>query len=302
MAKRVFCGIFAAFFGLNFIFTSTLASLEIDFALPQVGEEISKSVGSKPVKSIADKAPIKSIESANTDSMDLADSIKQDELDDFTEFEQEFAQTDMKIDDPLEGFNRAMLGLNWWLYDYLLSPIADAWGAVVPLGFRMGISNFFNNLLSPLRFLGSLLSGHPQDAMDELGRFVLNSIVGLGGILDIATHDGLYTHDRDFDDVFAAWGISSGYFVVLPFLGPKTFRSTVAILPNSYSRPLKYYDEFGYWGETALQAGNAINSVAQNKRTMDLIRKQGENYEFVRDAFMRTQINKNKSKISEVSE
>lgn len=199
------------------------------------------------------------------------------------EFDSEFTQT--KVADPLENYNRFMHKVNWKIYDYTLSPALNTYNTAMPLGYRLGIENFFNNLASPLRFAVNLLSFEFKDAMDELGRFTLNSTAGILGIFDIASQNGLYTNKEDFGILFGKWGMGDGFYLVLPLLGPSTLRDTLGIPLNTLAYPTTYLDS----DILAISSGTlrAFNSLAENKDALDAIRKDTlDDYIFTRDAYL----------------
>lgn len=145
------------------------------------------------------------------------------------------------IPDPLEPWNRAMFWVNDRLYLYGLEPTARGYRTVVPRPVRRSLRNAFNNLGEPTHFLNALLQARPSDAGRAIGRLVINSTVGIGGLFDPA---GLYLEpvDRGFDQTFAKWGVSPGFYVVWPLLGPSSARGTVAYAAGLYTDPLTYVE------------------------------------------------------------
>ncbi len=145
------------------------------------------------------------------------------------------------IPDPLEPWNRGMFWVNDRLYLYGLEPTARGYRTVVPRPVRTSLRNAFNNLGEPTHFLNALLQGRPSDAGRAIGRLVINSTMGIGGLFDPA---GWYLEpvDRGFDQTFSKWGISPGFYVVWPLLGPSTARGTVAYTAGVYTDPLTYVE------------------------------------------------------------
>lgn len=160
-----------------------------------------------------------------------------EEFDDFEEeFEEEVQQNDF---DPLEGYNRVMTTFNDYVYLNVLDPIASGYKYVVPTPVRTGVSNVFDNLLFPVRFSNNLLQLKFANATEELGRFVVNSIWGIAGIMDPAkTELGWEEHDEDFGQTLGYWGVGEGFHVVLPILGPSNLRDMVGLVGDSYVSPL----------------------------------------------------------------
>ena len=138
--------------------------------------------------------------------------------------------------DPWEGFNRKMFAVNNTFDRNLIVPAAKAYRAVTHKKQRKGIRNFFANLRTPVIFVNDLLQGEIGRAGETLGRFAINSTIGFGGMGDPAERLGIPQHSEDFGQTLAVWGIDSGPYLVLPFLGPTTVRdgfgSAIAITAN----------------------------------------------------------------------
>ena len=136
--------------------------------------------------------------------------------------------------DPLEPFNRAMYTFNDVFDRALVKPLATGYQYVIPGPVRRGVGNFFNNLREPTTFINDLLQGKPARAGQTLDRFLLNSSIGLFGLIDIATPLGKPSHKEDYGQTLAVWGVPSGPYLVLPFLGPSTVRDSIAKIPEFY--------------------------------------------------------------------
>lgn len=162
------------------------------------------------------------------------------DIDDFTdEFEDEFSQTQVEIFDPLSGYNRVMTSFNDGVYTYALSPVASGYTYIFPQTVRVGISNFFSNLLFPLRFVNNLLQLKFENSVEELGRFLINTTFGLAGFMDPAkTELGWEAHDEDFGQTLGHYGVGEGFHVVLPFLGPSNLRDIVGLAADGYISPI----------------------------------------------------------------
>jgi phospholipid-binding lipoprotein MlaA len=126
--------------------------------------------------------------------------------------------------DPLQGFNRAMWGVNRGLDKAIARPVTKVYQAVTPKPVRSGIANFFSNLTEPWSFINSLLQGKPNRAGRALERFVVNSTVGIGGLIDVASKHGKKQQPEDLGQTFAVWGMNGGPYLMLPLLGPTTMR------------------------------------------------------------------------------
>ena len=144
--------------------------------------------------------------------------------------------------DPWEPLNRGTFAVNRTLDRATLRPVSKGYKAVVPQFARTGVGNFFSNLRTPLTIINQLLQGKGRAALSDSGRFLLNSTIGLGGLLDPATDVGLERHNEDFGQTLAVWGVPDGPFVVVPLLGPRTLRDALMIPFNLYADPLFHYD------------------------------------------------------------
>ena len=142
--------------------------------------------------------------------------------------------------DPYEGFNRTMYGFNDSLDSYVFGPIVDGYKWVTPDIVETGISNVFLNMKGINVFLNDFLQGKVQQGAQDTGRFLLNSTVGLGGIFDVATYAGLESNDEDFGQTLAVWGVPKGPYLVLPVLGPSTFRGIPGVVVDTAANPISY--------------------------------------------------------------
>ena len=141
--------------------------------------------------------------------------------------------------DPLEGFNRKMFSVNQVFDRVFFRPVAMVYKTVVPNVARKGIRHFFSNLGEPLVFANDMLQLKPKRAVKTLGRFVVNSTVGVGGLLDVAkTRDFRLPHrDNSLGDTLGHYGIGPGPYLFLPFLGPSTFRDLPAGVAEAQALP-----------------------------------------------------------------
>lgn len=129
--------------------------------------------------------------------------------------------------DPLEGFNRSVWGFNRALDTVALKPATTVYKTVTPTAARRGVRNVFNNADEPLSFINALLQGKVGRAFHTLGRFIVNTTIGVGGLADHATSMGLDEKPEDFGQTLAVWGVNAGPYIVLPLLGPSTLRDGV---------------------------------------------------------------------------
>lgn len=140
--------------------------------------------------------------------------------------------------DPLEGFNRGVWALNRGVDKVALKPVSTVYRTVTPRPARRGLSAILANLGEPFSFINNMLQGKPDRAFNTLGRFVVNSTIGVGGLADHASGFGMKPTPEDFGQTLAVWGVNGGPYLVLPILGPSTLRdgvgSGVAQLADPY--------------------------------------------------------------------
>jgi phospholipid-binding lipoprotein MlaA len=145
--------------------------------------------------------------------------------------------------DPWEKYNRRVHAFNMAVDRGLAKPLARAYVAAVPRPVRAGVDNFFDNLGQPVTLVNSLLQGNPRGAANALGRFLLNSTVGIGGLFDIATKAKMPNRGEDFGQTLAVWGWQRSRFLELPLLGPRTVRDVVGLVGDSGLRPVQYIED-----------------------------------------------------------
>lgn len=129
--------------------------------------------------------------------------------------------------DPYEGFNRSMWSFNRGVDKVVLKPASSVYRTVTPPPARRGLSRVFANLSEPFSALNALLQGKPKRALNSLGRFLVNTTIGVGGLADHATDLGLKPTPEDFGQTLHAWGVRSSAYLVLPILGPSTVRDGI---------------------------------------------------------------------------
>jgi len=132
-------------------------------------------------------------------------------------------------DDPLESFNRSMFTFNDNVDKYAFKPAAQGYNFIMPSFASKGVSNFFSNVDDIVVFFNQLLQFKLAEAASTSARFVFNTTFGLLGLIDVATHMDLPKYNEDFGQTLAVWGVPSGAYVVLPFIGPRTIRDTAGL-------------------------------------------------------------------------
>ncbi|HET9864603.1 MAG TPA: VacJ family lipoprotein [Steroidobacteraceae bacterium] len=186
--------------------------------------------------------------------------------------------------DPLERFNRSVFAFNDALDKAVAKPVAKAYVKVTPRLVRTGISNVFSNLDTLGTAVNDVLQGKMRQAGHDSARFLLNSTVGLGGLLDPASAAGLEQNDEDFGQTFGKWGVKSGPYLVLPFLGPSTFRDSVGRLADQFTYPVSYLED----DSTRIWI-RAVGLVDMRAGLLDLdaqIDKSYDRYAFIRNAWL----------------
>ena len=148
---------------------------------------------------------------------------------------------DLGVYDPLEPVNRVFFEFNDKLYFWVLKPVKNAYSHVLPADIRLLIGNFFTNLAAPVRLVNNILQGEFDDAGVVLGRFLINTTVGVGGLGDPAlTEFDIEPRGADFGQTLAKWGIGEGVYLFWPGLGPSSLRDTFGIAGDVYLHPVGY--------------------------------------------------------------
>jgi phospholipid-binding lipoprotein MlaA len=147
-----------------------------------------------------------------------------------------------EIADPLEPFNRAMYHFNDKLYFWVLKPVAQGYSAVVPEVARASVQNFFSNLAFPIRFVSCLLQANFNGAATEVGRTAVNTIWGIGGLLDPSSSKELNLQKQDVDlgQTLGVYGLEQGFYIVWPILGPSSARDSVGLAGEYFLYPVSY--------------------------------------------------------------
>jgi phospholipid-binding lipoprotein MlaA len=140
------------------------------------------------------------------------------------------------VPDPFEPVNRPLFAANMAADRVIIDPIARAYGFVTPAPVKKGVRGFFSNLNRPVVFVNEVLQLAPRRAGQTLGRFVLNSTLGIAGIFDPAAELGWHEHEADFGQTLGRYGVGPGFYVVLPFLGPSTGRDTIGSAVDTFLR------------------------------------------------------------------
>jgi phospholipid-binding lipoprotein MlaA len=141
--------------------------------------------------------------------------------------------------DPMEGLNRGIFKFNDAVDTAVLAPVAKGYRAAVPEPARKGVRNFMKNLKSPTVIANEILQGDVTGAANATTRMVANTLIGVGGIFDVAS--GIDEGDEDFGQTLGSYGIGAGPYVVLPFFGPSNVRDTTGLVVDSFTDPLNMW-------------------------------------------------------------
>ncbi|MDB2569901.1 VacJ family lipoprotein [Gammaproteobacteria bacterium] len=185
------------------------------------------------------------------------------------------------INDPFEDINRITFKFNESIDNNFLKPVALTYSKA-PKPIKKGISNFFDNLEEIETSVNQILQGKPKLAINDFSRFIINSTIGLGGFLDVATKIGLTRHEEEFDQTLALWGVPSGPYIMLPGLGPSTLRDTLARPFSSFLSVTLHMTESDV--NLALKGMDALETRERLLEIESLI--YGDRYNFVRDSYV----------------
>ncbi|HEU4655837.1 MAG TPA: VacJ family lipoprotein [Steroidobacteraceae bacterium] len=188
-------------------------------------------------------------------------------------------------DDRFEGFNRGVYKFNDTIDRAALKPVAKGYEKVTPHWMRIGVSNFFSNLEYPAVVINQFLQGKGKLGLRDTGRFLINTTLGLGGILDVATHMGLDKNDEDFGQTLAKWGVSSGPYLTLPLFGPSSLRDAPSRVVDYFFHPSSYWDIpwEAQWGQRTLDVVQMRAGLLPLDPTLQ---RAYDPYAFIRDAWV----------------
>lgn len=224
-------------------------------------------------------------------------SMIADDFSDFTdEFDKEYAKKETKaVPDPLNGYNRLITKFNDNMYEYVLSPVASTYANIVPQKARVGISNFLNNLAFPIRFANNLFQLKLKKSGEEVGKFVVNTIWGFGGLVDLSDELGLGKNDEDFGQTLGYWGVGEGVHIVLPILGPSNIRDITGMVVDGYINPLRsagtrYIDKYkiptNTFQDLAIRGFETVNKVSLNLGAYEALKKDAlDLYPFLKNVY-----------------
>lgn len=187
--------------------------------------------------------------------------------------------------DPLEGFNRAVFSINEGIDQVAIKPAAKAYDYALPTLVRTGVSNFFSNIEDVFVGVNNFLQGKPREGAGDLARVVVNSTVGVLGVVDMATDMGLPKHEEDFGQTLGWWGTDTGAYLVLPLLGPRTVRDAVGLAVDSYVDPVSNIDHVPT--RNSFSALRIINTRAELLPADKVVEEAAlDKYAYIRDGYL----------------
>jgi phospholipid-binding lipoprotein MlaA len=209
---------------------------------------------------------------------------------DFDDLDDPFASDEEEValaDDPYEGYNRFMYSVNETIYDYFMEPLARGFRFIIPEEGRIVIRNIFDNALAPVKLVSSLVQGDLDKSGRVVGRFLINSTVGLGGMLDVAGQEyHIENVNEDFDQALGYHDMPTGPYIVLPFYGPSTGRGVAGLAVDTVLNPLFFLDP-GFVISSSLTVTDKTNQISFIIDDIEALDEGAiDEYESVRDFYL----------------
>ena len=189
--------------------------------------------------------------------------------------------------DPWQGFNRTIYTFNDGLDRALLKPAAKGYTAIAPDFVETGVSNFFDNLDEISIAVNNLLQGKVSNSFSDVGRFAINSTIGILGLFDVASSMGLTKHDEDFGQTLGVWGMNTGPYIMWPIFGPSTLRDSPSLVVDKVLLNPLTYVEIKTGERIAIFSLNLVSVRAELlslEETVDEI--STDKYTFIREAYL----------------
>jgi len=189
-----------------------------------------------------------------------------------------------EIHDPFEDINRITFNINDSLDNKIAKPVAVVYGDITPQFIQNRITRFFKNLAEIDTFINQALQGKPKLAINDFGRFAINSSIGLFGFFDVATKMGLEAHEEDFGQTLGVWGVPDGPYLMLPIIGPSNARDIM-------SRPISSFlsGTFAMTDTDVKLTLTALDALETRERYLDFEAMiTGDRYTFVKDAYVQS--------------
>lgn len=203
--------------------------------------------------------------------------------------------------DPLEPINRGVYRFNRVADTYVLRPVAKGYRDYTPAELRVGVYNFLDNLFYPTVIVNDFLQGKFVQGGKDIGRFVVNTTLGIAGLMDVATPLGLERNDEDLGQTFGKWGMGEGIYLMLPLLGPSNARDLVGRAGDSFTGPTPIFDAADAYSVTDYEvrdradyALTAVGAIDSRSRLLDAdkyLDEQLDPYVFLRTTYLQNRQN-----------
>lgn len=186
--------------------------------------------------------------------------------------------------DPYEGFNRAMFSVNEGI-DTVAKPIAQGYDAAAPLPVKASVGNFFGNIADVWTAVNNFLQGKGGEGLSDVGRVLVNTTIGIGGVFDVASEMGLEKRAEDFGQTLGKWGVGEGSYLFWPLIGPRTTRDTFGWVVDSYADPVMGLDNVALRNSLA---GVRLVDRRASLLASDKVVEQAafDKYNYIRDAYL----------------
>jgi phospholipid-binding lipoprotein MlaA len=193
--------------------------------------------------------------------------------------------------DPLESFNRSVFGFNDALDRAVIKPVATVYRDTTPHWLRQGVGNFFGNLADVWSVVNNAIQLRGPDTSDSIGRVLVNSTIGIGGLFDVASELGIERHTADFGLTLGRWGVPAGPYIVVPLLGSYTLREIAAYPLDRQGNLVNQISDDPTW--YSLSALGVVDLRAQYLRAGDVVEGAAlDKYSFTRDSYFQRQRNR----------
>jgi len=187
--------------------------------------------------------------------------------------------------DPLQSVNRPVFAMNDAFDTVLFKPLAQGYNAVTPKPIRDGVTNFFSNLNEIDNAINNLFQGKPDKFAISVGRLAINSTLGIGGIVDVASRMGLQHSPEDLGQTMGYFGAGSGPYIVLPLLGSSSVRDVPGRIVSMYLNPLAWLDDISF--RNIMVGINAVDSRSNLLAKEEIAREiSDDKYTLYKDAFL----------------
>ena len=185
--------------------------------------------------------------------------------------------------DPFEGFNRAMFSVNEGI-DVVVKPVAQGYDKVTPDPVKAGIGNFFGNIADVWIAINNFLQGKPVDGFSDVGRVLVNSTIGIAGLIDVASEFGLEKHAEDFGQTLGTWGVDGGPYLFWPIIGPRNVRDTFGFVVDASADPVMHLEDVS---ARNVLAGVRFIDLRASLLPADKVVEQAafDKYNYIRDAY-----------------